>query len=111
MVLEDAYVQAAASGIVQSAFATSGQRCTAASRVIVDCTVHDDLLEELYRAYPAGSRLGPGVDPTTDVGPLATADQLRHVTAMVDGAVQRGARHLMKWQNSPNDLSRLTTSC
>ena len=106
VVLEDADVQAAASGIVQSAFATSGQRCTAASRVIVDCTVHDDLLEELT-ARIAGLRLGPGVDPTTDVGPLATADQLRHVTAMVDGAVQRGARHLMKWQNnSEPDLSR-----
>src|SRR5207244_2472355 len=66
VVLADADLDLAADGIVWSAFGTTGQRCTAASRVIVDQTVAGALLERLDRRTRA-LRLGDGADPATDV--------------------------------------------
>src|SRR5207237_1028874 len=75
VVLADADLDLAVDGIVWSGFGTTGQRCTAASRVIVEERVHDRLLEKL-EARTLELRLGDGLDAATDVGPLinATAD-------------------------------------
>ena len=64
--LADADLDFAADGIVWSAFGTTGQRCTAASRVIVERPVVGDLLERLERRTKA-LRLGSGLDSATDV--------------------------------------------
>ncbi len=69
LVLDDADVDLATDGIIWSAFGTSGQRCTATSRVIVTPDVHKTIAERV--AERAGKlRLGNGLLPTTDVGPL-----------------------------------------
>src|SRR3989442_2179247 len=68
VVLDDADVDLALDGIVWSAFGTSGQRCTAASRVIAHHGVANDLIDKLVgRAKKL--RLGHGLESTTDVGP------------------------------------------
>ena len=69
VVLADADLDLATDGIAWSAFGTTGQRCTAASRVIVDRAVLAPLLERL-EARARALRLGDGLLPTTDVGPL-----------------------------------------
>jgi alpha-ketoglutaric semialdehyde dehydrogenase len=69
VVLADADLDLAVDGIVWSAFGTTGQRCTACSRVIVETAVADRLLEKLEPRVRA-LRLGDGQLPTTDVGPL-----------------------------------------
>jgi aldehyde dehydrogenase (NAD+) len=69
VVLADADLDLATDGIVWSAYGTTGQRCTAASRVIVDRAVLDPLLQRLEKRARA-LRLGDGLLPTTDVGPL-----------------------------------------
>jgi len=69
IVLADADLDLAVDGITWSAFGTSGQRCTACSRVIVEDAVADALVDRLAERA-AGLRLGPGLDPATDVGPL-----------------------------------------
>ncbi len=69
IVLADGDVDNAIDGILWSAFGTSGQRCTAASRVIADKRVHDELLSKLVARVEA-LRLGDGLDPATDVGPV-----------------------------------------
>ena len=69
VVLDDADLDLAADGILWSAFGTTGQRCTAASRVIVEEAAAEPLLERLERRA-RGLRLGDGLDPATDVGPL-----------------------------------------
>jgi aldehyde dehydrogenase (NAD+) len=69
VVLADADLDLATDGIVWSAYGTTGQRCTAASRVIVDRAVVDPLLQRL-EARARALRLGDGLLPTTDVGPL-----------------------------------------
>jgi len=69
VVLADADLDLAVDGIVWSAFGTTGQRCTACSRVIVERAVEGKLLEKL-EARVRALRLGDGLLPTTDVGPL-----------------------------------------
>ena len=69
VVLRDADLDLATDGILWSAFGTTGQRCTACSRVIVERTVLEPLLQRLETR--AGSlRLGFGLDDGVDVGPL-----------------------------------------
>ena len=69
VIWEDADLQLALDSVVWSAFGTSGQRCTAASRVIVHRGVHDQFVEML-RKRVAALVLGDGLDPATDVGPV-----------------------------------------
>jgi alpha-ketoglutaric semialdehyde dehydrogenase len=78
VVLADADLDLAADGILWSAFGTTGQRCTACSRVIVQREVVEPLLQRL-EARATKLRLGPGLDETTDVGPLINAGALDKV--------------------------------
>jgi acyl-CoA reductase-like NAD-dependent aldehyde dehydrogenase len=69
IVMDDANLDLAVDGIVWSAFGTSGQRCTAASRVIV----HEQVYAELQKRVVAAAermRLGPGWEDETDLGPV-----------------------------------------
>ena len=93
IVLEDADLAQAANGIMQSAFATSGQRCTAASRLIVQRSVREPLLAELLRRCDQ-MQLGHGLDPAVNLGPLATSAQLDRVASLVTDAVHAGAEIL-----------------
>ena len=82
VVLADADLDLAADGILWSAFGTTGQRCTACSRVIVEQAVLDPLLQRL-EARTRELRLGSGLDPDVDVGPLINADALDKVSSYV----------------------------
>ncbi len=72
VVLRDADLDLAVDGILWSAFGTTGQRCTACSRVIADRAIADDLVARL-EARTKALRLGSGLDETVDVGPLVNA--------------------------------------
>jgi aldehyde dehydrogenase (NAD+) len=85
IVMDDADLDLAVDGILWSAFGTSGQRCTAASRVIVHERVHDALLSRLVPRVEA-LRLGDGLDPATDVGPIINEAQLRRVASYADAS-------------------------
>jgi acyl-CoA reductase-like NAD-dependent aldehyde dehydrogenase len=96
VVMGDADLDLATDGILWSAFGTTGQRCTAASRVIVERSVVDRLLERLERRAKA-LRLGSGLEPTTDVGPLVNAGALKKVVSYIevgrrDGELVTGGR-------------------
>jgi alpha-ketoglutaric semialdehyde dehydrogenase len=93
VVMDDADVELAVEGIVWSAFGTSGQRCTAASRVIV----HEAVYEELQRKLVAAAerlRLGPGWEESTDVGPLINAAALEKVHGYTKIGIDEGAKLL-----------------
>ena len=89
VVMADADVDLAADGILWSAFGTTGQRCTAASRVIVETAVVEPLLERLERRT-RGLRLGDGSDPRTDVGPLINAAAREKVASYMDVGRREG---------------------
>jgi acyl-CoA reductase-like NAD-dependent aldehyde dehydrogenase len=83
VVMADADLDLATDGILWSAFGTTGQRCTACSRVIVEEAAVEPLLERLERRAK-GLRLGDGLDPATDVGPLINADAREKVEGYMD---------------------------
>ena len=83
VVLADADLDLATDGILWSAFGTTGQRCTAASRVIVERSVVDPLLARLETRARA-LRLGDGLQDTTDVGPLINTGAVDKVASYVD---------------------------
>ena len=79
IVLDDADLDLAVEGIVWSAFGTSGQRCTAASRVIVQEGVYEELQKRLV-ASAEKLRLGPGWEEGVDVGPVINSARSRRST-------------------------------
>src|SRR6266542_1640012 len=90
VVLDDADVDLALDGIVWSAFGTSGQRCTAASRVIAHHGVANDLIDKLVgRAKKL--RLGHGLESTTDVGPVVSKAAQDKVASYMPIAEKEGA--------------------
>ncbi len=91
IVMDDADLALATDGILWSAFGTAGQRCTAASRVVVHRAVQRELVERLV-ARVGGMRLGDGLDETVDVGPLVSARQLETVAEYVSVGKREGAR-------------------
>ena len=71
----------------------NGQSCIAAKRFIVHADVYDEF-ERLFTAEMAGKRVGDPMLDSTDVGPLASAQQLADVSELVDDAAGKGARVL-----------------
>ncbi len=90
-VLADADLDLATDGILWSAFGTTGQRCTACSRLVVDEKVADDLLAKLAdRANRL--HLGSGLEDSTDVGPLINKSALDKVSGYVKVGQEEGGR-------------------
>jgi aldehyde dehydrogenase (NAD+) len=91
IVMDDADVDLALEGALWGAFGTAGQRCTATSRIYVQKKVY----ESFKRKMVAGARrmrLGDGMDPRVQVGPLVNADQLERVTDYVKLGEREGAK-------------------
>jgi aldehyde dehydrogenase (NAD+) len=93
VVMDDADLDLAVEGIVWSAFGTSGQRCTAASRVIAHARVYDELQSKLVAAAER-LRLGPGWDDDTDVGPVINAAALEKIHSYTGVGRDEGAKLL-----------------
>jgi aldehyde dehydrogenase (NAD+) len=89
IVMADADLDLAAEGIIWSAFGTTGQRCTACSRVIVHEAVADELVQRLVD-QTGRLRLGSGREPTTDVGPLINAGALAKVGSYAEVGSREG---------------------
>jgi len=90
IVMDDANLDLAVEGILWGAFGTTGQRCTATSRVVVHKQVQAELAERL--ADRAGKlRIGNGLDRDVRVGPLVSDGQLQSVHSYVGVGVADGA--------------------
>jgi aldehyde dehydrogenase (NAD+) len=90
MVMDDAQLDLAVEGCLWGGFGTSGQRCTAASRVVVHDKVYDAFVEELTRRTQA-LRVGNGLDPAVQMGPVVSDAQLSTVVEYVDLGCHEGA--------------------
>ncbi len=93
LVMEDADLDLAVDGAVWGAFGTTGQRCTAASRVAVHKKVYREFLERLVDRAQA-LQVGNGLDPNVQMGPLINQDQLGIVQEYVQVGLNEGARLL-----------------
>ncbi len=93
IVLDDADLDLAIEGIVWSAFGTSGQRCTAASRVIVQEGAYEELQSRLVAAAEK-LRLGPGWEEGVDVGPVINRGALEKIHSYTEVGLDEGAKLL-----------------
>jgi succinate-semialdehyde dehydrogenase/glutarate-semialdehyde dehydrogenase len=90
IVFEDADIDAAVEGALVAKMRNGGEACTAANRFYV----HDAVADEFNAAFAAKMRamkLGPGLDESTDLGPLVNEDTRSKVAELVDGARSSGA--------------------
>ena len=91
MIMDDAQLELAVEGCVWGGFGTTGQRCTAASRVVVHERVYDEFLHEFSRRVKA-LRVGDGAADDVQMGPSVSESQLQTVMKYVDIGRQEGAK-------------------
>ncbi|MFI9648585.1 aldehyde dehydrogenase family protein [Streptomyces sp. NPDC052040] len=90
IVFDDAPVDQAVEGIVNGIFFNQGQVCCAGSRLLVQESVHDELLDSLKRRLST-LRLGDPLDKNTDIGAINSAEQLARITALTEQGEAEGA--------------------
>ena len=91
IVLSDADIDKAMDGIVQGAFGSTGQRCTATSRAIVDEAIYEPFMEELIERT-SRLKVGDGIEPGVDVGPLSSQYQFEKVMEYIGVGTEEGAK-------------------
>jgi alpha-ketoglutaric semialdehyde dehydrogenase len=91
IVMDDAALELAVEGAIWGGFGTTGQRCTAASRLIVHEAVYPRFLE-MFTAAASKLRVGNGLLKETDVGPLINESQMEKVLTYIDIGRKEGAR-------------------
>jgi aldehyde dehydrogenase (NAD+) len=121
MIMDDAQLELAVEGCVWGGFGTTGQRCTAASRVVVHERVYDEFLEEFSRRVRA-LRVGDGAVDGVQMGPSISESQLATVMKYVEIGKQEGATlvtggrrlasgaHAHGWFHEPTIFADVTPS-
>ncbi|MER6024763.1 aldehyde dehydrogenase family protein [Streptomyces sp. NPDC001851] len=90
IVFDDAPIDQAVEGIVTGIFFNQGQVCCAGSRLLVQESIQDELLESLKRRLST-LRLGDPLDKNTDIGAINSAEQLARITALAERGEAEGA--------------------
>lgn len=93
VVFADADLEAAIPGVASGFLFNHGQTCTAGTRLLVEDAIFDEFTQGVAE-HAAGLRIGPGLDPTNDIGPLVSREQLSKVTGYLDDGIAQGARAL-----------------
>src|SRR3954464_9476902 len=90
IVFDDAPIDQAVEGIVTGIFFNQGQVCCAGSRLLVQESIQDELLDSLKRRLST-LRLGDPLDKNTDIGAINSAEQLSRITSLVEKGAAEGA--------------------
>lgn len=91
IVFADANLRKAIPGAAQAIFNNSGQICSAGSRLFVERSIYDQVVEGVAE-FGRGLKMGNGLDTSTQIGPLVSTKQLERVCGFVDSGVREGAR-------------------
>jgi malonate-semialdehyde dehydrogenase (acetylating)/methylmalonate-semialdehyde dehydrogenase len=91
LVLPDADLDMAADAAVSAAYGSSGERCMAVSVVAAVDTIADKLIEKIKTRVP-NIKVGPGTDPSAEMGPLITREHRDKVAGYVQNATKEGAK-------------------
>jgi alpha-ketoglutaric semialdehyde dehydrogenase len=94
VVLNDAELELAVEAAVQGAYFSTGQRCTASSRLIVEAGVHDAFVARL-RERVKNLRVGHALQRETEIGPVVSRDQLEQDLSYVEIGRTEGAEHVV----------------
>ncbi|MFC7844216.1 aldehyde dehydrogenase family protein [Streptomyces sp. NPDC001046] len=90
IVFDDAPIDQAVEGIVNGIFFNQGQVCCAGSRLLVQESIHEELLDSLKRRLST-LRLGDPLDKNTDIGAINSEEQLTRITSLVEQGEAEGA--------------------
>ena len=91
IVFADANLDEAVPGAAMGVFANSGQVCSAGTRLYVERSIYDEFTEKVA-AFARMLKVGNSLDPTTQIGPLVSADQLKRVVGYLEAGASEGAR-------------------
>jgi aldehyde dehydrogenase (NAD+) len=97
IVFADADLESAVPGAGMAVFANSGQICSAGTRLFVERKVYDEFVGRVAD-FGKSLKVGNGVDPDTQIGPLVSEQQLERVTGYLNVARQEGARAVVGGQ-------------
>lgn len=98
IVFDDADLDAAVKGAIASKFRNSGQTCVCANRFYIHEKIYDSFVEKFSKAIEK-LVMGNGTDENTTLGPLITPDAVAKVRRLVDDALARGAKSILKVEN------------
>jgi acyl-CoA reductase-like NAD-dependent aldehyde dehydrogenase len=93
VVFADADLESAVPGVAAGFLFNHGQACTAGTRLLVEDAIFDEFTSAIAD-FARTQKIGPGLDPTNDIGPLISAEQLHKVTGYLDAGMADGARAL-----------------
>ncbi|UUL75562.1 aldehyde dehydrogenase family protein [Pseudarthrobacter sp. Fe7] len=99
LVLPDADVELAASSAIKAAMGSTGQKCTATRRIILVGDGHEEFLDRLKEKV-AALVLGPGTDPSVQIGPVISAAARDEINAAINTAVAEGG-HILAQAPAP----------
>ncbi|MGL9623229.1 NAD-dependent succinate-semialdehyde dehydrogenase [Bradyrhizobium sp. U531] len=91
VVFDDVDLRKAVNGAIAAKFATSGQDCLAANRIYVQKNIYEAFVEA-FGAAVAQLRVGHGLEPATDIGPMTKLSVANKCKTHIDDATKRGAR-------------------
>jgi acyl-CoA reductase-like NAD-dependent aldehyde dehydrogenase len=93
IIFADADLDLAVKGAVRAIFRSQGQSCVAGSRLLLQDAIYDRFMERFLSAV-ANLKVGDPLDPTTDFGPLITAQHRERVEGFIEAGLSEGARLL-----------------
>lgn len=93
IVFADADLDKAVPGSVNAWLSNQGQACVAGTRLFVEDSIFDEFTRAVAE-HVARTKIGPGLDPDTQMGPLVSQEQLDRVTGYIDQGIADGARVL-----------------
>ena len=105
IVFKDADLARAVSGAYVGIFINQGQMCSAGSRLYVDRKVYDEVLEGITNIANE-LKMGPGIDPMTQIGPVVSEEQLKRVLGYIETGSKEGARLVAGGERAGGDLAK-----
>ena len=90
IILPDADLEAAVEGSFLGIYSNSGQACNAASRLLVQADLFDEVVSRLAD-FAREAKVGPGLDPDSEFGPVVSEEQYGRVTGYIDSGLSEGA--------------------
>ena len=90
IILPDADLDRAVRGSFQGIYSNSGQACNAGSRLFVARELFDQVVDGLAQ-FAGDAKVGPGLDPDSEFGPLVSAEQFERVKGYIDSGIAEGA--------------------
>ncbi|MDD7972996.1 NAD-dependent succinate-semialdehyde dehydrogenase [Roseinatronobacter alkalisoli] len=104
VVFDDADLDAAVEGAMQSKFRNGGQTCVCANRIMVQSGIHDAFVAALAARVDA-LKVGAGTEPDVDIGPMINAAAIEKITAHVTDAQALGATRVTRARNLPEQYA------